>query len=69
MLIGQLVNLKFIKSQPDGELHTASEYFDVENRTFQLMLDRDQFPPEPYDNYRWVCVIHCLYYIYICMLY
>lgn len=56
MLIGQLVNLKFIKSQPDGELHTASEYFDVENRTFQLMLDRDQFPPEPYDNYRWVCV-------------
>jgi len=54
ILIGQLSSLKFIKDQSDGELHTASDYYDAENRLFQLMLDKSDFPPEPFDNYRWV---------------
>lgn len=53
-LIGRLTTLKFIKSPSDGQLHAASEYFDAENRLFQLMLGREMFPPEPFDNYRWV---------------
>ena len=54
ILIGRLTDLKFIKSQSDTELHKASEFFDMENRLFQLMLEREEFPPEPFDNYRWV---------------
>ena len=54
ILIGRLTDLKFIKSQSDTELHKASEFFDMENRLFQLMLERKEFPPEPFDNYRWV---------------
>ena len=55
-LLGRLSTLKFIKSYTDGELHSASDFFDAENRLFQLMLSREMFPPEPYDNYRWVSV-------------
>ena len=57
-LIDGLTTLKFIKSYADGELHAASDYFDAENRLFQLMLSRDMFPPEPFDNYRWVCAFN-----------
>lgn len=54
-LIGRLITLKFIKSQSDSELQTASEFYDAENRLFQLMLEKEKFPPPPFDNYRWVC--------------
>lgn len=60
LLIGRLKTLKFIKSQSDGELHAANEFFDAENHLFLLMLNREMFPPEPFDNYRWVSVISYL---------
>lgn len=57
ILIDRLRTLNFITLDSDGELHPASEFYDAENRLFQLMLEKEKFPPEPFDNYRWVSEI------------
>jgi len=56
-LIERLTSLKFIRSQLDGELHAVNEYYDSENKLFQLMLSKDMFPPQPFDSYRWVSFV------------